>query len=84
MSTGVGAVAGVTRQLSLQRMITSCFYALSVIPRIYDSDDARILFLMFAVKAGDDLRQEQLASQFFALAHRILKQSPLRARAGLR
>ncbi|CAN0077131.1 unnamed protein product [Ectocarpus sp. 8 AP-2014] len=36
------------------------------------------------VKAGDDLRQEQLASQFFALAHRILKQSPLRARAGLR
>lgn len=37
-----------------------------------------------AVKAGDDLRQEQLASQFFALAHRILKQSPLRARAGLR
>lgn len=39
---------------------------------------------MFAVKAGDDLRQEQLASQFFALAHRILKQSPLRARAGLR
>ncbi|CAM9282162.1 unnamed protein product [Pylaiella littoralis] len=36
------------------------------------------------VKAGDDLRQEQLASQFFALAHRILKQSLLHSRAGLR
>ena len=32
------------------------------------------VFLFFSVKAGDDLRQEQLASQFFTLAHRILKQ----------
>ena len=40
--------------------------------------------LLFSVKAGDDLRQEQLASQFFTLAHRILKQTSLGSRAGLR
>lgn len=39
---------------------------------------------VMAVKAKDDLRQEQLASQFFTLAHRILKESRLGSRAGLR
>ncbi|CAN0055344.1 unnamed protein product [Ascophyllum nodosum] len=36
------------------------------------------------VKAGDDLRQEQIAAQFFFLANSILQQSSLGNRAGLR
>lgn len=54
--------------------------------RSHDLTERNVLpvAMRVAVKAKDDLRQEQLASQFFTLAHKILRESPLGSRAGLR